>query len=64
MRILNDIAAPPQRFFDFIGENLFLLLLIVGVVAVITVVLILLLKKKNISCGSKRYIPRIFVSYS
>ena len=47
MRILNDIATPSQRFFDFIGENLFLLFLIVGVVAAVTVALIVLLKKKK-----------------
>ena len=47
MRILKDIAAPSQRFFDFIGENLFLLLLIVGAVAAATVLLIVLLKKKK-----------------
>ena len=46
MRLFGDIAAPSQRFFDFINENLFLLLLIVGTVAIITVVLIVLLKKK------------------
>lgn len=47
MRILRDIAAPSQRFFDFIGENLFLILGVVAVVAAVTVVLIVLLKKKK-----------------
>ena len=47
MRMLRDIAAPSQRFFDLIGENLFLLLLIVGVAAAVTAVLIVLLKKKR-----------------
>ena len=47
MRILSDIAAPSEKFFDFIYANLDLLLLIVGAVAAITAVLIVLLKKKK-----------------
>lgn len=47
MRLFGDIAAPSQRFFDFINENLYLLLLIIGAVAAATVVLIVLLKKKK-----------------
>lgn len=54
MRILRDIAAPSQRFFDFISENLFLLLLIVGAVAAVTVVLIMLLKKKKGKEGDRK----------
>ena len=47
MRILSDIAAPSEKFFDFIYANLDLLLLIVGLVAVITAVLIILFKRKK-----------------
>ena len=47
MRILSDIAAPSEKFFDFIYANLDLLLLIVGAVAAVTAVLIVLLKKKK-----------------
>ena len=47
MRLFGDIAAPSERFFDFICENPGLLLLIVGAVAAVTTVLIVLLKKKK-----------------